>query len=138
MAKDGVTIFRAAEEDMSQYGHVNSRNKKLMFQRMYVDDPDTGRHVVMMEGMTVESGDNDALAVVSVATVITCGNCLKRWMTPIAEYRQGWNSCPHCAANLFMPPVYGDRSNGVDQDRVVLPLRATAGGPQGTAAGATA
>jgi len=86
------------------------------------DDPDTGRHVVMMEGMTVESGDNDALAVVSVATVITCGSCLRRWMTPIAEYRHGWNACPHCAANLFMPPIYGDRSDGADQERVVLPL----------------
>ncbi|MGQ0384390.1 MAG: hypothetical protein ACT4UP_06900 [Gammaproteobacteria bacterium] len=87
------------------------------------DDPDTGRHVVMMEGLTVESGDNDALAVVSVATVITCGSCLKRWMTPIADYRQGWNPCPHCAANLFMPPIYCDGPDGADKDRVVLPLR---------------
>ena len=42
MAQDGVTIIRAAEEDMSECGHVNSRNKRLMYQRMYVDDPDTG------------------------------------------------------------------------------------------------
>ena len=42
MAQDGVTIIRAAEEDMSECGHVNSRNKRLMYQRMYDDDPDTG------------------------------------------------------------------------------------------------
>ena len=42
MARDGVAIIRAAEEDMSQYGHVNSRNKRLMFQRPYVTDPETG------------------------------------------------------------------------------------------------
>lgn len=87
------------------------------------DDPDTGRHVVMMDGLTVETGDNDALAVVSVATVISCGACLKRWMIPIADYRQGWSVCPLCAANLFMPAIYGDGSKGVDKDRVVLPLR---------------
>ncbi|MBX3702735.1 MAG: hypothetical protein KF822_03060 [Steroidobacteraceae bacterium] len=84
------------------------------------DDPDTGRHVVMMEGLTVESGDNDALAIVSVATVITCGSCLRRWIMPIANYRQGWHSCPHCAANLFMPPIYGEASAG--QAGAVLPL----------------
>jgi len=87
------------------------------------DDPDTGRHVVMMEGMTVESGDDDALAVVSVATVITCGSCLKRWMTPIADYRQGWSTCPHCGANLFMPAVYSAPANGENGAEVVLPLR---------------
>lgn len=42
MAKDGVMIIRASEEDMSAYGHVNSRNKKLMFQHPYVSDSDTG------------------------------------------------------------------------------------------------
>lgn len=86
------------------------------------DDPDTGRHVVMMDGLTVESGDNDALAVVSVATVITCGSCLKRWMTPIAEYRQGWNACPHCGANLFMPPIYHGGPAAADEARAIVPL----------------
>lgn len=87
------------------------------------DDPDTGRHVVMMEGLTVESGDNDALAVVSVATVISCGACLKRWMIPLADYRQGWSVCPLCAANLFMPAVYSTSSNDEDGRVTVLPLR---------------
>jgi hypothetical protein len=86
------------------------------------DDPDTGRHVVMMEGLTVESGDDDALAVVSVATVITCGSCLRRWMTPIADYRQGWGSCPHCGVNLFMPPVYATPADDESGTAVVLTL----------------
>jgi hypothetical protein len=87
------------------------------------DDPDTGRHVAMTEGMTVETGGNDAIAIVSVATVITCGSCLRRWMTPVADYSQGWSSCPHCRTNLFMPPVYSAPADGEDGTAVLLPLR---------------
>ena len=86
------------------------------------DDPDTGRHVLMMDGFTVESGNNDALAVVSVASVITCGSCFRRWMTPIADYHHGWSSCTHCGANLFLPPVYSTGFNGQAGTKSLLPL----------------
>lgn len=71
------------------------------------DDPDTGMHVVMMDGLTVESSDNDALAIVSVAAIVTCSACFKRWISPVADYRQGWSTCRHCNARLFLPPLYG-------------------------------
>jgi hypothetical protein len=70
------------------------------------DDPRTGRHMVVMEGFTVESSDNDALAIVSVGTVITCGSCFRRWIVPVVDYRNGWSTCRHCSARLFMPPIY--------------------------------
>ncbi len=70
------------------------------------DDPGTGRHMVVMEGMTVESSDNDALAIVSVGTVITCGSCFRRWIVPVVDYRNGWSTCRHCSTRLFMPPIY--------------------------------
>jgi len=70
------------------------------------DDPGTGRHMVVMEGFTVESSDNDALAIVSVGTVITCGSCFRRWIVPVVDYRNGWSTCRHCSARLFMPPIY--------------------------------
>lgn len=75
------------------------------------DDPDTGKHVVIMEGMTVESGGGDALAVVSVAAIVTCSACGKRWLTPVADYRQGWNRCRHCETRLFLPAIFGDRDS---------------------------
>ncbi|MGQ0429480.1 MAG: hypothetical protein ACT4UQ_06085 [Gammaproteobacteria bacterium] len=84
------------------------------------DDPDTGRHVVMMEGLTVESGDNDALAVVSVAAVVSCTACRKRWIMPIADYRQGWNSCRHCNVHLYLPALFADGGDGSGGARVLL------------------
>lgn len=70
------------------------------------DDPLSGRHMVVMDGLTVESGDNDALAIVSVASVVTCGSCFRRWIEPVEDYRNGWGTCPHCTARLFLPPLY--------------------------------
>lgn len=86
------------------------------------DDPNTGRHVVLMDGLTVESGENDALAIVTVATVISCSSCLKHWIMPIAEYREGWSACPHCASNLYMPSVHGRGPAGANAARAILPL----------------
>jgi hypothetical protein len=44
-------------------------------------------------------------------------------MTPVADYSQGWSSCPHCRTNLFMPPVYSAPADGEDGTAVLLPLR---------------
>jgi hypothetical protein len=68
--------------------------------------PGTGEHMVVMEGLTVETNDSDALAIVSVAATITCGACFKRWLLPVVEYKNGWSECRHCKTRLFLPPVY--------------------------------
>ena len=86
---------------MKDMHRVMHRNGVVEF-----DDPQSGRHMVVMDGLTVESGDNDALAIVSVASVVTCGSCFKRWIVPVENYRNGWRSCRHCSARLFMPPLY--------------------------------
>jgi hypothetical protein len=70
------------------------------------DDPQSGAHMVVMDGLTVESSQHVALAIVTVATAITCGVCFRRWIEPAENYRQGWGSCPHCKARLFLPPIY--------------------------------
>lgn len=70
------------------------------------DDPHTGHHMVVMEGITVETSERDALAIVSVGTVITCGSCFRRWIVPVADYRNGWSTCRHCKTRLFLPPIY--------------------------------
>ena len=79
MAKDGVTIFRAAEEDMSQYGHVNSRNKKLMCQRMYIDDPDTGmivKKLVYPAGCMIPWHTHDAAhGIYVIKGTLVCDDC---------------------------------------------------------------
>lgn len=85
---------------MKDLHRVRHRNGVVEF-----DDP-SGRHLVVMDGLTVESDDNDALAIVSVASVVTCGSCFKRWIEPVEAYRNGWGSCPHCKARLFLPPLY--------------------------------
>jgi hypothetical protein len=87
------------------------------------DDPDTGKHVVMMDGMTVESGGNDALAVVSVAAVVSCGACLKRWLMPVADYRQGWNTCRHCNARLYLPALFVQAGKQAGGALTLIPLR---------------
>ncbi len=87
------------------------------------DDPDTGMHVVMMDGLTVETSDKDALAIVSVATIVACSSCFKRWIEPIADYRQGWTKCQHCDARLFLPPLYGDGSHGSSHAPSGTPIR---------------
>ncbi len=69
------------------------------------DDPDTGTHVVMMDGLTVETRDSEALAIVSVATIISCGACSRRWIAPLADYQPGWDSCRHCGAQLYLPKL---------------------------------
>ncbi len=69
------------------------------------DDPDTGRHVVILDGLTVESSVNDTLAIISVAAIVACGSCLKRWITPVAEYQHGWSTCCRCGTRLFLPPL---------------------------------
>lgn len=86
---------------MKDMHRVMHRNGVVEF-----DDPLSGRHLVVMDGMTVESGDNDALAIVSVASVVTCGSCFKRWIEPVENYHEGWGSCRHCSARLFLPPLY--------------------------------
>ncbi len=86
---------------MKELHRVMHRNGVVEF-----DDPDSGRHMVVMDGLTVESGDNEALAIVSVASVVTCGSCFKRWIEPVENYRNGWGSCRHCSARLFKPPLY--------------------------------
>lgn len=86
---------------MKELHRVMHRNGVVEF-----DDPDSGRHMVVMDGMTVESGDNDALAIVSVASIVTCGLCFRRWIQPVENYRNGWSSCRHCNARLFLPPLY--------------------------------
>ena len=69
-------------------------------------DPQSGRHMVVMDGLTVESNDDDALAIVSIASIVTCGSCFKRWIEPVESYRNGWGTCPHCKVRLFQPPLY--------------------------------
>lgn len=86
---------------MKDLHRVTHRNGVVEF-----DDPQSGRHMVVMDGLTVESGDNDALAIVSIASVVTCGSCFKRWIEPVENYRNGWGSCRHCSARLFLPPLY--------------------------------
>jgi hypothetical protein len=86
---------------MKDVRRVMHRNGAVEF-----NDPLSGRHMVVMEGMTVESGDNEALAIVSLASVVTCGSCFKRWIEPVENYRNGWTNCRHCKARLFMPPLY--------------------------------
>jgi len=70
------------------------------------DDPGTGHHLVVMEGLTVESNETDSLAIVSVAAAVTCGACFRRWFVPVADYRNGWSTCKHCKTRLFLPPIY--------------------------------
>jgi len=86
---------------MKELRRIIHRNGVVEF-----DDALSGRHIVVMDGMTVESGDNDALAIVTVASVVTCGSCFKRWIEPVENYRNGWGSCRHCNARLFLPPLY--------------------------------
>ena len=86
---------------MKKLRRVIHRNGVVEF-----DDPRSGRHMVVLDGMTVESGENEVLAIVSVASVVTCGACFKRWMEPVEDYRNGWGTCPHCKARLFQPPIY--------------------------------
>lgn len=76
------------------------------------DDPDTGNHVIIMDGMTVESGSGDTLAVVSVAVIVSCGACSRRRITPISEYRHGWEKCSHCGSRLFLPPLDQQPTDG--------------------------
>jgi hypothetical protein len=68
--------------------------------------PGTGEHLVVMEGMTVESNETDTLAIVSVAAAVTCGSCFRRWFVPVTDYKNGWSNCRHCNTRLFMPPIY--------------------------------
>ena len=82
-----------------------------------IDDP-SGRHMVVMDGLTVESDDNDALAIVSVASVVTCGSCFKRWLVPIENYRSGWGVCAHCDARLFLPPLYFPATSTTKSSRI--------------------
>ena len=77
---------------------VHHRNGVVEF-----DDPDTGNHVVIMDGMTVESAQGEALAIVSIAAIVSCSACSRRRITPVEEYRHGWGTCTHCGARLFMP-----------------------------------
>ncbi|MBP3853655.1 MAG: hypothetical protein J6D18_03710 [Erysipelotrichaceae bacterium] len=42
MTRKGVTIVRAAEENLHDYPHANSRTGKQMYQREYINDKDTG------------------------------------------------------------------------------------------------
>lgn len=86
---------------MKDLHRVMHRNGVVEF-----DDPSSGRHMIVMDGLTVESGDNDALAIVSIASIVTCGSCFKRWIEPVESYRNGWGSCRHCTARLFLPPLY--------------------------------
>jgi hypothetical protein len=79
--------------------------------------PHTGEHLVVMEGMTVESHESDALAIVSVAATVTCGACFRRWLVPVAEYKNGWSECRHCKTRLFLPPIYLPNR----QDRIQKP-----------------
>lgn len=79
---------------------VHHRNGVVEF-----DDPDTGNHVVILDGMTVESAHGEALAIVSIAAIISCSACSRRRITPVEEYRRGWGTCAHCGARLFMPPL---------------------------------
>jgi hypothetical protein len=87
------------------------------------DDPQSGRHMVVMEGLTVESDDNDVLAIVTVASVVTCGSCFKRWIEPVEEYRNGWGTCRHCNANLFLPPLYFPATAKPKSSRIHRPRR---------------
>ena len=68
-------------------------------------DAGTGHRVTVMEGITVETGGRVALGIVTIATAVSCGACLKRWLEPIAEHRRGWTTCRHCGARLFLPPI---------------------------------
>jgi hypothetical protein len=85
---------------MKKLRQVIHRNGVVEF-----DDPLSGRHMVVMDGLTVESNDDDALAIVSIASIVTCGSCFKRWIEPVENYRNGWGTCPHCKVRLFHPPL---------------------------------
>ena len=79
MAKDGVTIYRAAEEDMGEYGHMNSRTGKLMYQRMYVDDPGTGmivKKIVYPAGCMIPRHTHDvAHGIYVIKGTLVCDDC---------------------------------------------------------------
>ena len=98
----GAQVAPAREGEMMKgMRQVVHRNGVVEF-----DDPLTGHHLVVTEGMTVESNESDALAVVSVAAAITCGACFRRWFVPVTDYRNGWSNCRHCKTRLFLPPIY--------------------------------
>lgn len=79
---------------------IHHRNGVVEF-----DDPDTGNHVVILDGMTVESSECEAVAVVSVAAIVSCSSCSRRRIMPVAEYRHGWDTCDHCASRMYLPPL---------------------------------
>ena len=97
---------------MKNLHRVMHRNGAVEF-----DDP-SGRHMVVMDGLTVESDDNDALAIVSVASIVTCGSCFKRWLVPIENYGCGWGACAHCKARLFLPPLYFPATSTTKSSRI--------------------
>ena len=107
---------------MKDLHRVMHRNGVVEF-----DDPESGRHMVVMDGLTVESGDNEALAIVSVASVVTCGSCFKRWFVPVENYRHGWGACPHCNARLFLPPLYFPATSRSKSSRIEPDLAALNG-----------
>lgn len=77
---------------------VQHRNGVIEF-----DDPDTGNHVVILDGMTVETAPGDAVGIVSVAAIVSCSACSRRRIMPLEEYRHGWGSCGYCGARIFLP-----------------------------------
>jgi hypothetical protein len=86
---------------------VHGRNGVIEF-----DDPDTGKHVVIMDGMTVESEQAESVGILSVAVIASCSLCLRRRITPIADYRHGWDQCGHCGAHMFLPPLEQQTDGG--------------------------
>ena len=93
----GICMASAPKENVHRTIHRNGVVEFI--------DAGTGHRVTVMEGMTVETGGRVALGIVTIATAVSCGACLKRWLEPIAEYRRGWTSCRHCGARLFLPPI---------------------------------
>jgi hypothetical protein len=79
---------------------VRRRNGMVEF-----DDPDTGNHVVVLDGMTVETAPGEAIGIVSIAAIVSCSACSRRRIMPVEEYRHGWGSCAHCGARMFLPPL---------------------------------
>ena len=79
---------------------VHRRNGVIEF-----DDPDTGNHVVILDGMTVETAPGEAVGIVSIAAIVSCSACSRRRIMPVEEYRHGWDSCSRCGARMFLPPL---------------------------------
>jgi hypothetical protein len=94
----GFVLARGIRVTRSGADVERRRNGMIEF-----DDPDTGNHVVILDGMTVETAPGEAIGIVSIVAIVRCSACSRRRIMPVEVYHDGWDSCVHCGARIFLP-----------------------------------